>query len=93
MIRRARQTLLRLSSAQNADIAVEILEQPLVRLDERKVSVMLGTTLTPLLPRLLNRMNLLPVPQQLSQLTLFHFRAFADGAAGDSLTVEVDMLR
>ena len=84
---------IRLSSAQNADIRVDLLDTPMVDLDERRIQILLATALTPLLPRLINSVNVIPLPPQIQQLTLFDVRGWADGPARDHLTVGADMLR
>lgn len=84
---------IRLSSAQNADIRVDLLDTPMVDLDERRIQVLLITALTPLLPRLINSVNVIPLPPQIQQLTLFDMRAWPDGPARDHLSVGLDMLR
>jgi hypothetical protein len=84
---------LRLSSARHAEVSVDITQQPLVRFDERKVKVVLSTALTPLIPTLVNQVGVLPLPPEVSHLTLFNLRAYADGPAGDVLKVELDMAR
>lgn len=84
---------IRLSSNQNADIRVDLLDTPMVDLDERRIQILLATALTPLLPRLINSINVIPLPPQIQQLTLFDVRGWADGPAHEHLTVGADMLR
>lgn len=81
------------SSNRNAEVGVDLVEAPLVRIDERRLQVVLGTALTPLVPRLVNQVGVLPIPSQLSHLRVFNLSAFAAGPSGDRLAVELDMQR
>lgn len=83
---------LQFSAVSHPTLKFEIIEEPLVEMDNRRIETMLGVVLTPLIPSLFNEANLIAIPH-LSQLTVFNTHSYPDGAARDHLTVTGDMTR
>jgi len=82
-----------LSSSSNAEITSDLIESPLVELDERKLQVVLGTVFTPFAPRLINMVNLIPMPQEIAHLSFFDLHAAPAGPALDHLLVSLEARR
>ena len=59
---------------------------------EPEKEVLLSLVLTPLIPQVLNGVNMIPVPH-LNQLTIFNCQTFSDGPSFDHLTATADMSR
>jgi hypothetical protein len=74
------------------DIRVDIVNEPLVELDDRKLQVMLGLVLTPAIPQLLNGINVLPIPH-VDQLTAFNVYTGVGGNNSDFLVGEANLQR
>jgi len=82
-----------LTSSSNAEIAVDLIESPLVEMDERKLQVVVGTVFTPLAPRFINTISLVPLPQQIAHLSFVDLRAAPSGPDLEHLTVSLEMRR
>jgi hypothetical protein len=72
---------------------VDIVDEPLVTVNERNLQILLATALTPLAPRLINQAAAIPLPPMLTNFSVFDARAYAGGAAHDRLTIEADLRR
>lgn len=82
------------TSAQFAQVSVDVIAEPLVKIGVDKLRIALGLLVPPLVPKALNQMGVvMPVPQELSHLTFFGLQASADGASGQRLKIEIDMIR
>jgi hypothetical protein len=81
---------LRLSSAQLAEFSVDVLEEPLVKIDAHRLRLVLGTAVPLLVSRAINQIGLVPVPSQVPPGTLVGLTASPDA---DRLRIEVDMIR
>ncbi len=82
------------NSAQFAEISVDVIDEPMVKIGVEKLRIALGLLVPPLVPKALNQMGVvMPVPQELSYLTFFGLQATADGASGQRLKIEIDMIR
>ncbi|GIW72905.1 MAG: hypothetical protein KatS3mg102_2447 [Planctomycetota bacterium] len=70
----------------------DILEEPLVELDDRKIRVMLEMAITPAIPRLLNGIDVIPIPH-VDQLSVFNVNTGIGGPQNDHLVVDADLQR
>ncbi|MHC4391474.1 MAG: hypothetical protein ACYS22_09155 [Planctomycetota bacterium] len=80
------------TSASHPRLVFDVREEPIVELDNRKVELMLSIVLTPMIPQLLNNIDVLPIPH-LQQLSIFNSHAYDDGPEHDHLTITGDMAR
>lgn len=85
---------LRVSSLGTPKFRFDLVEEPLLELDDRRLEVLLTVMLTPTIPHMLNSVDVIQIPH-LSQLTTFNVDVYADGVGAnrDHLTVAGDMTR
>ncbi|GIW73205.1 MAG: hypothetical protein KatS3mg102_2747 [Planctomycetota bacterium] len=81
-----------LRSARHPELVFDLRRAPIVPLDARRLQVVLGMALTPLVPRLINQVPVLPVPH-IGQLRTVGATIAAGGPAGERLRIEADLVR
>ncbi len=75
-----------------SEVRADIVRQPIVRFDERKVESLVGMALPPLLPRILGGIRLLPLPA-MPGATIRDATAEPYGPAREHIAVSVDITR
>ncbi len=81
-----------LTSARNAEFYFDVRAMPITPLDTRRVQVVLGTAIAPLLPRLINQVPVIPIPH-LGQLSFVNVQVFPDGPEREHLSISADLQR
>ncbi len=85
---------LRLSSnSQFPEVSVDVLEEPLFKLDQGQLRTVLGTILPLVIPKLVDLVGRVPIPGVIPPGTFRNLQAYPDSPSGQRLRVEVDMLR
>ena len=83
---------LQLQSVSAPSFKLDIMDMPIVNLDKRHLEVLLSVMLTPEIPHLLNSMDVIKIPY-LDQLATVNVSSYADGPAGDHLSIAADLQR
>ncbi|MFC1707078.1 hypothetical protein ACFL59_09700 [Planctomycetota bacterium] len=80
------------SMGANPAFRFDVIDEPIVEFDDRRIEIMLSLVLTPAIPQVFNGIRLVPIPH-LNQLTVFNVQGLADGPNLEHLTVIADMAR
>ncbi len=83
---------LKLSSLGQPRLRFDVIEEPMIELDDRRLEVLLDILFTPTLPSALNKLKPITIPH-LHQLTTLNVGAHADGPSREHLTIEGDAVR
>jgi len=83
---------LRVNSFSTPRFRFDLVEEPIVELDDRRLEVLLQVVLQPLVPHLMNSSNVLFIPH-LGQLQQVNVEVKADGPALEHLSITGDLLR
>jgi hypothetical protein len=76
-----------MSTATTPHVTFDVIEEPIIDIDDRRIEVALGTVLTPAIPYFVNKANLLvPIPY-VGTLSFFNLTVEADGADREHLTI------
>jgi hypothetical protein len=73
-------------------IQFEIMQEPMVEMDDRRVEMIFAVLLTPGVPYLFNSLKTITIPY-MSNFSTFNVSAQRDGPAGDFFTIMCDMTR
>ena len=84
---------LQLSSTGFAEVGLDVVRQPIARLDVRRLHFLAETALVPVIPHLLNHQGTIPVPPAFWSLQVFALHVSADPTNGQRLLIEADLVR
>jgi hypothetical protein len=83
---------LEVSSLSSPRFRFDLIEEPMIELDDRRLEVLLSVLLTPTIPHMLNSLKVINVPH-LNQLTTVNVDVYRDGPAGEHVTVAGELVR
>lgn len=83
---------LEITSVATPQLRVDVVEEPLVEIDDRRLEVFLDVVLTPAIPHLLNKMPVIGIPQ-FNQLSSLAVDLYPDGPAREHLTMDGELVR
>lgn len=83
---------LQISTVGTPTIRSDVVDEPIVALNDRHLEVLLDVVLTPTLPKLLNSTKVIPIPQ-FNQLSTLNVGLFPAGPNHEHLGIEGDLTR
>src|SRR5437773_1176129 len=80
------------SSAGSPNLHCEVVDEPIVRFDERRIEVLLGVVMEPAVGHFLNKIPVVKIPY-FNQLTSVNVGVYADGTLHDNVGIEGELVR